>query len=143
MAVARKLLRLRRRACVQRPMRSPASTKFSSSTAADASAGTRPDGGAPAGTGAASAGAVASAGVVRSAGAAGACRADRERIGRVSVRRSVICLEVDREAPGQEVVGQAAAVPEPVGRAAAVAAVAVAAAGDPALTSVFQLVAVR
>jgi hypothetical protein len=115
---------------------------------------------------------VASAGAVLSDGAAGAHqggrafvrqvgREGRERIGRASVRRLVMCLEVDR-AIGQEVVGRAAAVlePEPVGRAvvvlvaaavvavaaavaaavapaAAAVAAAVAAADDPALTSVF------
>jgi hypothetical protein len=117
---------------------------------------------------------VALAGAVPSDGAAGAHRAGQafvrqvgregpEPIGLESVRRSVMCLEVDLEAIGREVMGAAAAVPEPVVRvsaavllaapvvaaaavvvaaapaaAAAVAAVATAAAaGDPALTSVF------
>lgn len=153
-------------------MRSRTSTRFSSSIAADASAGTRPDGGVPAGIGAVFAGAVASAGAVLSDGAAGAYRAGqvgqafvrqvgregREPIGRASVRQSVMCLEVDRAAIGQEVVGRAAVMPEPVVRAAAglvaaaalaaavvvaaaavavAAAVVVAAAADPALTPVF------
>lgn len=112
-------------------MRSLPSTRFSSSGAADAFAGTRPDGAVRAGTGAAFAGAAVSVGAAQSAGTAGAYRAGqafvrhigregRERIGRVSVRRSVMCREVDPEAIGQEVVGRAATVPEPVGRAAAV-----------------------
>lgn len=110
-------------------MRSQPSTRFSSSIAADAFAGTRPDGGVPAGTGAAFAGAVVSAGAVPSDGVVGAHRAGQafvrqvgregrlEPIGRASVRRSVMCLEVDREAIGREVMGGAAAVPEPVVRA--------------------------
>ena len=119
MVAARKLLRLRRLACVQRPMRSLPSTRFSSSIAADVSAGTRPDGGDPAGTGAVFAGAVASAGVVPSDGGVGAYRVGREgleSIGRASVRRSAACVEVDREVIGRE-VGVAAAVPDPAVRA--------------------------
>src|SRR5690348_6307396 len=117
-------------------MKSLPSTKFSSYSVADATAGTTPDGAVRAGTGAVFAGAAALAGAVQSDGMAGVARATvrafaragqtgRAHIGRESDRRLASCRG-GLERTGREVIGQAAvAMPEPVGQAQVPALVAV------------------
>jgi|SRR5690348_8879657 len=116
-------------------MKSLPSTKFSSYSVADATAGTTPDGAVRAGTGAVFAGAAALAGAVQSDGMAGVARATvrafaragltgRAHIGRESDRRLASCRG-GLERTGREAIGQAVAMPEPVGQAQVPALVAV------------------
>jgi len=130
-------------------MKSLPSTKFSSYSVADATAGTTPDGAVRAGTGAVFAGAAALAGAVQSDGMAGVARATvrafaragqtgRAHIGRESDRRLSSCRG-GLERTGREAIGQAAAMPEPVGQAEVQALVAV---GRVAAVAAVELAAV-
>src|SRR5690242_16990428 len=130
-------------------MKSLPSTKFSSYSVADATAGTTPDGAVRAGTGAVFAGAAALAGAVQSDGTAGVARATvrafaragqtgRAHIGRESDRRLASCRG-GLERTGREAIGQAAAMPEPVGQAEVQALVAV---GRVAAVAAVELAAV-
>jgi len=120
---ARKLPQSRRELCASPRIRSQLSIRFSSYSAADATAGTTRDGAVPAGTGAAIAGAAAWAGVVRSDGTAGA---DREftalaSSGQVATGLTSIGQVATGLAPTGQVVtarvptGQVATVPAPIG----------------------------
>ena len=143
---ARKLPQSRRELCASPRIRSQLSIRFSSYSAADATAGTTRDGAVPAGTGAAIAGAAAWAGVVRSDGTAGA---DREftalaSSGQVATGLTSIGQVATGLAPTGQVVtarvptGQVATVlVEAIGRAAiveAIEAIGPAVVGDPTLT---------